>query len=114
VRDDGAARRSCGSAVSTNSQDLYEDQTPIAKLALHCRIRVDTATGERYRQHEGSSTSRAIREGAYHPWRPNAARRRYLDWLDRYSAQLEAPPSDRSPQRSHAPRVRTATRGRIA
>ena len=74
-------------------QDLYEDQTLIAKLALHCRIRVDTATGERYRQHEGSSTSRAIREGAYHPWRPNAARRRYLDWLDRYSAQLEAPPS---------------------
>ena len=74
-------------------QDLYEDQTLIAKLALHCHIRVDAAPGERYRQHEGSSTRRAIREGAYHPWRPNAARRRYIEWLDRYSAQLEAPPS---------------------
>ena len=74
-------------------QDLYEDQTLIAKLALHCRIRVDAVPGERYRQHEGSSTRRAIREGTYHPWRPNAARRRYLDWLERYSAQLETPPS---------------------
>lgn len=74
-------------------QDLYEDQTLIAKLALHCRIRVDAVPGERYRQHEDSSTHRAIREGAYHPWRPNAARRRYIEWLHRYSAQLEAPPS---------------------
>jgi glycosyltransferase involved in cell wall biosynthesis len=74
-------------------QDLYEDQTLIAKLALHCRIRVDAVAGERYRQHGGSSTRRAIREGTYHPWRPNVARRRYLDWLERYSAQLETPPS---------------------
>jgi len=74
-------------------QDLYEDQTLIAKLALHCRIRVDAVPGERYRQHEGSSTARAIREGTYHPWRPNAARRWYLEWLERYSAQLEGPPS---------------------
>ena len=74
-------------------QDLYEDQTLIAKLALHCRIRVDAVPGERYRQHEGSSTRRAIRAGTYHPWRPNAARGRYLDWLERYSAQLETPPS---------------------
>jgi glycosyltransferase involved in cell wall biosynthesis len=74
-------------------QDLYEDQTLIAKLALHCRIRVDAVPGERYRQHESSSTHRAISEGAYHPWRPNAARRRYIEWLDRYSARLEAPPS---------------------
>jgi glycosyltransferase involved in cell wall biosynthesis len=73
-------------------QDLYEDQTLIAKLALRCRIRVDAVPGERYRQHEGSSTRRAIREGTYHPWRPNAARRMYLDWLERYSAQLETPP----------------------
>jgi glycosyltransferase involved in cell wall biosynthesis len=74
-------------------QDLYEDQTLIAKLALHCRIAVDAVPGERYRQHEGSSTCRAIRAGDYHPWRPNVARRRYLDWLERYSARLETPPS---------------------
>jgi glycosyltransferase involved in cell wall biosynthesis len=74
-------------------QDLYEDQTLIAKLALHCRIRVDAVPGEQYRQHEASSTRRAIREGTYHQWRPNAARRRYLEWLERYSAQLETPPS---------------------
>jgi glycosyltransferase involved in cell wall biosynthesis len=76
-------------------QDLYEDQTLIAKLALHCRIRVDVVPGERYRQHEGSSTRRAIREGTYHPWRPNAARRSYLEWLERYSTQLETRPSRR-------------------
>jgi glycosyltransferase involved in cell wall biosynthesis len=76
-------------------QDLYEDQTLIAKLALHCRIRIDAFPGERYRQHGDSSTRRAIREGTYHPWRPNAARRKYLDWLERYCAQPEAPPSPR-------------------
>jgi glycosyltransferase involved in cell wall biosynthesis len=74
-------------------QDLFEDQTLIAKLALHCWIRVDVVPGERYRQHEGSSTRRAIHMGVYHPWRPNAARGRYLDWLERYSAHLEAPRS---------------------
>ena len=74
-------------------QDLYEDQTLIAKLALHCRIRVDVVPGERYREHEGSSTRLAIREGTYHPWRPNAARRSYLEWLERYSTQLETRPS---------------------
>ena len=74
-------------------QDLYEDQTLIAKLAMHCRIRVDAVPGERYRQHENSSTRRAIRAGLYHPWRPNAARGRYLDWLERYSSQLETPRS---------------------
>jgi glycosyltransferase involved in cell wall biosynthesis len=74
-------------------QDLYEDQTLIAKLALRCRIAVDAVPGERYRQHDDSSTRRAIQAGLYHPWRPNGARRRYLDWLDRYSAQLETPRS---------------------
>jgi glycosyltransferase involved in cell wall biosynthesis len=74
-------------------QDLYEDQTLIAKLALHCRIQVDAVPGERYRQHEDSSTRRATDAGLYHPWRPNAARGKYLDWLECYSAQLETPPS---------------------
>ena len=74
-------------------QDLYEDQTLIAKLALHCRIRVDAAPGERYRQHEGSSLRRAINEGTYHRWRPNAARRTYLEWLERYVARIESPPA---------------------
>jgi glycosyltransferase involved in cell wall biosynthesis len=74
-------------------QDLYEDQTLIAKLALHCRIAVDAVPGERYRQHADSSTRRAIQAGLYHPWRPNTARGRYLDWLERYSAQPETPRS---------------------
>src|SRR5919108_312238 len=78
-------------------QDLYEDQTLIAKLALQCRIRVDAVAGERYRQHEGSSTHRAIREGVYHPWRPNAARRRYLEWLERHSTGLGEPPTPLAP-----------------
>jgi glycosyltransferase involved in cell wall biosynthesis len=72
-------------------QELYEDQTLIAKLALHCRIRVDAVPGERYRQHDNSSTRRAMRAGVYHPWRPNTAQEKYLDWLERYSSQLEGP-----------------------
>ena len=90
-------------------QDLYEDQTLIAKLALHCRIRVDAVPGERYRQHEGSSTAARYARAPTTPWRPNAARRRYLDWLERYTAQLETPPPARSPPRSPAPHVRIAT-----
>ena len=39
-------------------QDLYDDQTLIAKLALHCRIRVDAVLLERYRQHEGLDAPR--------------------------------------------------------
>jgi hypothetical protein len=61
-------------------------------VALHRRIHVDAFPGERYRQHESSTTQRAIREGSYHPWRPNAARRGYLEWLERYSAKLASPP----------------------
>jgi glycosyltransferase involved in cell wall biosynthesis len=74
-------------------QELYEDQTLIAKLALHCRIRVDAVPGERYRQHDNSSIRRAMRAGVYHPWRPNMAQEAYLDWLERYSSQLERPQS---------------------
>ena len=75
--------------------DLYEDQTLLAKLALHCRIRVDPAVGERYRQHEASSSRAAVRDGSYHPWRPNAARRAYLKWLESYLAGLDTPPDRR-------------------
>jgi hypothetical protein len=67
-------------------QDLYEDQVLISKLALNCRIRVDLNCGEKYRQHAGSSSSQAVRDETYHPWRPNPARRAYLVWLRRYVA----------------------------
>jgi glycosyltransferase involved in cell wall biosynthesis len=62
-------------------QHLYEDQVLLAKLAISCRVHVDPRCGERYRQHEGSSSSRAMREGLYHPWRPHPARRVFLEWL---------------------------------
>jgi hypothetical protein len=71
-------------------QDLYEDQVLISKLALGCRIRVDLNCGEKYRQHAGSSSSQAVRDKTYHPWRPNPGRRAYLEWLGRYVAEQSA------------------------
>ena len=66
-------------------QDLYEDQVLLAKLCLEWPVLVETGCGERYRQHPDSSSSAAIRSGAYHPWRPNRARAAYLDWLAAYA-----------------------------
>jgi GT2 family glycosyltransferase len=90
-------------------QDLYEDQTLIAKLALHCRIRVDAVPGERNRQHEGSSTARSIREGTYHPWRPNAARPGTSSGSSATALNWRGLPPARSPTHSPAPHARTAT-----
>ena len=74
-------------------QHLYEDQTLLAKLCLAAPVWVDDAAGELYRQHPGSSSHAAQRAGDYHPWLPDPARRRYLDWLRGYlSHQSETDP----------------------
>ena len=95
-------------------QDFYEDQTLIAKLALHCRIRVDAVPGERYRQHDESSTRRAIREGTYHPWRPNAARQTTSTGSSATALNSRRVRLARSPPRWLAPHVLTATHVPIA
>ncbi len=65
-------------------QHLFEDQVLLAKLFSRAAVVVDDACGERYRQHPDSSCARAIAAGEYHPWRPNPARRAYLEWLAAY------------------------------
>ncbi len=65
-------------------QDLYEDQVYLFKMAMAADAYVEGVCGERYRQHPGSSSARAIAAGEYHPLRPNSARLTFLQWLQDY------------------------------
>src|SRR5207249_1257731 len=64
---------------------LFEDQVLIAKLCLVSRVYVDDGCHDLYRQHSGSTSALAVREGRYHPARPNPAHLEYLSWLERYA-----------------------------
>ena len=62
---------------------LYEDQAFYAKLALHYPLLPTDACWSRYRQHEGSACSTARRRGGI-----PAARKTYLEWLERYARDV--------------------------
>jgi glycosyltransferase involved in cell wall biosynthesis len=68
-------------------QYLFEDQVLLAKLCLEATVFIDDFCGEKYRQHESSTSHEAIRMGAYHPWKLNESERRYTAWLIQYVAQ---------------------------
>jgi hypothetical protein len=59
---------------------LYEDQTLWAKLMLRWPVYVHGRPTSRYRQHAGSTSARAEREGRYQPGAPHAARGEFLRW----------------------------------
>uniref|UniRef100_B8HRA9 Glycosyl transferase family 2 n=1 Tax=Cyanothece sp. (strain PCC 7425 / ATCC 29141) TaxID=395961 RepID=B8HRA9_CYAP4 len=65
-------------------QHLYEDQTLIFKICLRSPVYVDENCWDQYRQHEGSSSFIAIRNGEYHPLKLNPARQAFLQWLGDY------------------------------
>ena len=65
-------------------QQLFEDQTLIAKLCLYGPVFVDSGCYDLYRQHPGSSSSQAVNAGAYNPWRPSLSHLAYLEWLADY------------------------------
>ena len=65
-------------------QQMFEDQTLIAKLCLHGPVFVDSTCYDLYRQHPGSSSSQAISAGAYHPWKPSPSHLAFLEWLASY------------------------------
>jgi len=68
-------------------QHMYEDQVFLAKMCLAAPVVTDAGCGERYRQHPQSTSSIAIAKGEYHPWRPNPARKTFLEWLAGYLRQ---------------------------
>jgi glycosyltransferase involved in cell wall biosynthesis len=65
-------------------QQMFEDQTLIAKLCLYGPVFVDSGCYDLYRQHPGSSSSQAVKAGTDHPWRPSLSHLPYLEWLADY------------------------------
>jgi glycosyltransferase involved in cell wall biosynthesis len=69
---------------------LYEDQTLWVKLMLvHPTVVLGTPLS-RYRQHEGSASAAAQRDGLYDRLGRHRARRDFLDWVERYVSQTAA------------------------
>ena len=92
LRDPGSVPCLCGLTVRRSAvdrvgafdesiPDLYEDQVLLAKLVLEGPVYIEDGCSERYRQHERSSSARAITAARYHATRPNPARKRCLEWL---------------------------------
>jgi glycosyltransferase involved in cell wall biosynthesis len=84
----------CG-AFDESIQDMYEDQVFLAKMVLAGPVLVEPGCGERYRQHDESTSARAIEDRRYHPTRPNESRRAFLQWLEGYVAQKPAAGDER-------------------
>jgi GT2 family glycosyltransferase len=76
----------CG-GFDESIQDMYEDQVFLAKMVMAGPVLVEPGCGERYRQHAGSTSARAIEDERYHPTRPNESRRAFLQWLAGYVAR---------------------------
>jgi glycosyltransferase involved in cell wall biosynthesis len=60
----------------------YEDQVFISRVCLKRKVFVTGRCLDKYRQHPRSCSAEAQRTGEFHPHRPHAARRRYLEWLE--------------------------------
>ena len=67
-------------------QHLFEDQVLMAKICLEATVLVDDFCGEKYRQHDSSTSHVAARTGTYHPWKLNESEQRYTQWLTEYIA----------------------------
>jgi glycosyltransferase involved in cell wall biosynthesis len=65
--------------------DLFDDQAFYAKLLFHRPVYAAAGCWDRYRQHPGQSCAAAARAGTAH-----RARRRFLEWLERYLLDHEA------------------------
>jgi len=91
----------CG-AFDESIQDMYEDQVFLAKMVLAGPVFVEEGCGERYRQHAGSTSARAIEGRRYHPTRPNESRRAFLQWLAGYVARDPAGGDERFARALHA------------
>lgn len=63
---------------------MYEDTIFLAKAYLKFPVFITGECSAIYRLHANSTCHVAIEKGEYHPSRPNAARRAFLQWLDDY------------------------------
>jgi glycosyltransferase involved in cell wall biosynthesis len=81
-------RRSVVAAVNgfeESFRGLFEDQAFFYKICLDHAVYVESGSWDRYRQHAASCCEVARREKRWSPdRRPNAARERFLVWLERY------------------------------
>ena len=66
---------------------MYEDKVFFHKLALHERVLVTDQPLDLYRQHDASTSSRALASGEWHRQRPNVANARFMKWLADYAQQ---------------------------
>jgi hypothetical protein len=73
-------------AFDRSIEHLFEDQVLLAKICLEEPVYVEGRCGDLYRQHDSSSSARAVAAGDYHPSRPNPAQEAYLRWLAAYVA----------------------------
>ena len=66
-------------------QGMFEDQAFFYKLCLTAPVFVEAGCWDRYRQHPDSWCEVAQRRGEYQPgYRPNPARKAFLEWLAEY------------------------------
>ena len=100
---------------------MYEDQVLNSLLQLSVPAVMSGATHAWYRQHDGSATAAALREGTFARVGANDSRRRFLEWLDGRPEldRATADPElrlllDRSLEEQRAAPVRRGVRGTAA
>lgn len=71
-------------------QHIYEDQAFFAKVCFKFPVFVESGCWDRYRQHPDSCCYVAIREGKYHPLKPNSAHLAFLNWVGDYLSKQGA------------------------
>ena len=67
-----------------NFRGLYEDQAFYVKVCLKAPVLAVDERRAKYRQHEGASSSIALRTADFDPVKPNPARHRFLEWVAAY------------------------------
>ncbi|WP_222262129.1 glycosyltransferase [Modestobacter marinus] len=63
---------------------MFEDQALLATVHTTAPAVISGSRTAYYRQHPGSTSARAMRDGTYHPSSPNASMERFLRWLETY------------------------------
>jgi hypothetical protein len=76
-----------------NFTSMFEDQVLLARMYLTQTIVLSGARTAYYRQHDGSTTTAAIRRGDYQRGGPSRTRKAFLTWVQQ-QPQLQGPDAD--------------------